>query len=759
MQKLIFTLLAFGGAEATLGQRLRGAAPADDAHRGLRIFLNERMGGAPGQRDGVRNGQSAKARSQRRAAQYRKALKGAAPAKAEHGDHRRLQGAAPPDPQEDDAYYHDDDYHYDTTFEDAREAFIFFVVVACLACCCFGSCAARRLAQRNYPHHDLSRPLLDETNAEVALGGAGDDWPCPVCRHSNRPSATGCDLCHLARKEAARRPDAYDLAARKTNGAPPVAKKEPPSPSLLAEFFSPQSTEDEEAPIVLTPLQQRACRRNRWRRVVEDGRAVWRSDDTLPTPLAPVVLELRAEGSVVVDADGAPADLVGSSMLGRAYATRRVLRAKRRTRARRDLSRTAPDSADSDDDDCADRLAELARASHLPFREKYLWFERELESIRSAPGDGYARLDIRRDRLLEDSVQQLLALEPTQLRRWMRVQFSDEPGIDVGGLEREWFALACAAILDSDVGVFSAASDGGLRFDAAACLPPDVGGHPRAQELYEFFGRFIGKALLERVPLDARLASPIYAQLLGRSVAFDDLACLDADLHKNLGWLLAQKEGVSSLGLDFTVAVSKRGPVGDEAVVIRELVEDGKDVPVTEANVHRYVQLLWRHHVLSEDATWYLARGLYAVLPPDLLSVFDAHELELLLCGAEEVDVDDWMKHTEYAGEYRRRGAAHPVIRWWWRAVRALEPHERAKLLQFCTGSARVPCHGFRGLQRNDGRFQRFCVQSLPRTALRFPRAHTCFNRVDLPFYASYAELAVGLRVVLAMEATGFTMD
>ena len=147
------------------------------------------------------------------------------------------------------------------------------------------------------------------------------------------------------------------------------------------------------------------------------------------------------------------------------------------------------------------------------------------------------------------------------------------------------------------------------------------------------------------------------------------------------------------------------------------------------------------------------------MLPPDLLSVFDAYELELLLCGAEEVDVDDWEKHTEYAGEYRRRGANHPVVKWWWRAVRALEPQDRAKLLQFCTGSARVPSFGFRALQRNDGRFQRFCVQSLPRTAPRFPRAHTCFNRVDLPLYASYAELAAGLRVVLAMEATGFTMD
>merc|ERR1712072_1401198 len=89
-----------------------------------------------------------------------------------------------------------------------------------------------------------------------------------------------------------------------------------------------------------------------------------------------------------------------------------------------------------------------------------------------------------------------------------------------------------------DVGVFSGSSDGGLRFDPSSSLPPDLGGHPHSRELYEFFGRFIGKALLERVPLDARLASPIYAQLLGRVVEFEDLRCLDEDLAKNLKWLL-----------------------------------------------------------------------------------------------------------------------------------------------------------------------------------------------------------------------------
>ena len=54
-------------------------------------------------------------------------------------------------------------------------------------------------------------------------------------------------------------------------------------------------------------------------------------------------------------------------------------------------------------------------------------------------------------------------------------------------------------------------------------------------------------------------------------------------------------------------------------MVVRELIENGRDTPVTNDNVHDYVRLLWRHHACSNDAAWHLARGLYAVLPPDLL--------------------------------------------------------------------------------------------------------------------------------------------
>jgi hypothetical protein len=39
--------------------------------------------------------------------------------------------------------------------------------------------------------------------------------------------------------------------------------------------------------------------------------------------------------------------------------------------------------------------------------------------------------------------------------------------------------------------------------------------------------------------------------------------------------------------------------------------------------------------------------GAVQVLPPELLSVFDYQELDLLLCGVPEIDVRDWMDHTE----------------------------------------------------------------------------------------------------------------
>jgi E3 ubiquitin-protein ligase NEDD4 len=42
--------------------------------------------------------------------------------------------------------------------------------------------------------------------------------------------------------------------------------------------------------------------------------------------------------------------------------------------------------------------------------------------------------------------------------------------------------------------------------------------------------------------------------------------------------------------------------------------------------------------------------GFNDLIPQDLVNVFDERELELLIGGIADIDVDDWKKHTDYRG-------------------------------------------------------------------------------------------------------------
>lgn len=79
----------------------------------------------------------------------------------------------------------------------------------------------------------------------------------------------------------------------------------------------------------------------------------------------------------------------------------------------------------------------------------------------------------------------------------------------------------------------------------------------------------------------------------------------------------------------------------------------------------------------------------------DLISIFNDHELELLISGLPEIDVEDLRNNTEYSGYT----AASPVIQWFWEIVRGLDKEDLALLVQFVTGTSRVPLEGFKALQ------------------------------------------------------------
>jgi E3 ubiquitin-protein ligase NEDD4 len=147
------------------------------------------------------------------------------------------------------------------------------------------------------------------------------------------------------------------------------------------------------------------------------------------------------------------------------------------------------------------------------------------------------------------------------------------------------------------------------------------------------------------------------------------------------------------------------------------------------------------------------------------------------LCGLPEIDIEDWKRNTEYmdsayaenepnardsryTGDFERKGASHKVVKWFWEVVvDDFNEEHKARLLQFVTGTSGVPAQGFRALQGNDNNIRKFTVNSIPETVSVFPKAHTCFNRIDLPLYDSKKKLKKFLTMAIQMEATGFDID
>merc|ERR1712070_827796 len=105
------------------------------------------------------------------------------------------------------------------------------------------------------------------------------------------------------------------------------------------------------------------------------------------------------------------------------------------------------------------------------------------------------------------------------------------------------------------------------------------------------------------------------------------MEAVDRDLFKNLKWVL--ENDPKDLELDMTCDHSYFGK--QEEI---ELVEGGKNIPVTNANKKMYVKRMC-HVKLTDSIKEQLEKfqeGFYEVIPQADIAIFDEAELELLMC-------------------------------------------------------------------------------------------------------------------------------
>jgi hypothetical protein len=373
----------------------------------------------------------------------------------------------------------------------------------------------------------------------------------------------------------------------------------------------------------------------------------------------------------------------------------------------------------------------LQRASALPFKKKLKWFRQCRDKLRIPWRNGHVKIRVNRDNLLHESFTNFQRAKKEDMHKIFRFQFQNEEGIDAGGLAREWFEIVSQQLFNPDFGLFKLSGIGG---ETVTINPQSGFANEHHLEYFRFAGKFLGKAFFDSNLVGCNLALPIYKHLLAMPITFHDLEVVDADLVSGLLQLM-EMEDVSQAYMDFTITEEFYG-----ATKTVPLVEGGEDMDVTNDNVRDYVQALVKYHMLYsiKDQLSSFLRGFYDVIPQPLLSIFDHREIELVLCGLPNIDKEDWKKNTLYAGMYESKKSDHKVIKWFWKVVDELEDADAARLLQFSTGTARVPVQGFKLLQGRDGDVRKFTITSVKLADSVFPKAHTCFNRIELPLYTSY---------------------
>uniref|UniRef100_A0A8C9YSX5 E3 ubiquitin-protein ligase n=1 Tax=Sander lucioperca TaxID=283035 RepID=A0A8C9YSX5_SANLU len=376
------------------------------------------------------------------------------------------------------------------------------------------------------------------------------------------------------------------------------------------------------------------------------------------------------------------------------------------------------------------------------FRWKYHQF-RFLCHSNALPS--HVKISVSRQTLFEDSFQQIMNVKPYDLRRRLYIIMRGEEGLDYGGIAREWFFLLSHEVLNPMYCLFEYAGKNNycLQINPASSINPDH------LTYFRFIGRFIAMALYHGKFIDTGFTLPFYKRMLDKKPTLKDLESIDPEFYNSIMWVKENNLEECGVELYFAQDMEILGKVSTH-----QLKDDGENELVNEENKEEYISLLtdWRFTRGVEEQTKAFLDGFNEVVPLEWLRYFDEKELELMLCGMQEIDMADWQKNTIY----RHYTKNSKQIHWFWQVVKEMDNEKRIRLLQFVTGTCRLPVGGFAELIGSNGP-QKFCIDKVGKETW-LPRSHTCFNRLDLPPYRSLEQLRE--KLLFAIEETeGFGQE
>lgn len=372
---------------------------------------------------------------------------------------------------------------------------------------------------------------------------------------------------------------------------------------------------------------------------------------------------------------------------------------------------------------------------------KFQQVRNNLNSLRVSWEQSYVNLQVSREDLFVDSLQLMLGFNEQALRSEFHIQFKGEQAQDAGGLTKEWLNLMIKDLLSDGFRLFRLTETEEPRYTFIRnSFDPD---------LYTLTGKIIGKAIIENIPLPCSFSIVVLKHILGQEITNDDIKYISTDLFNSMKYI--ETHNIEGIFYETFSLTEDNGKIYD-------FFENGRDIQITEETKEIYINFRAEYElkISIEQSAEYFNKGLFSVFPKSIITGLTPEELDFLICGASNINVNEWRRFSLYKGEFSER---HTVVKWFWEVLENFSQKELRDLLTFVTGTSRVPLEGFGGLKTTRGDPAQFTLEPMQWFSGALPRAHTCFNRMDLPLYRNRFELRDALVQVIQNHILGFGLE
>jgi hypothetical protein len=286
---------------------------------------------------------------------------------------------------------------------------------------------------------------------------------------------------------------------------------------------------------------------------------------------------------------------------------------------------------------------------------------------------------VSRDELLESLMTDLTEGDSGRLRHPIIVKFRGETAQDKGGPTREYF-VSLATLLFKEPGLFRKANGDQFCWFAQN---EDID-HCELRKMFAA-GLLLRLALSNAVTLPVRFPSAPFKKLKKEPLTVLDLQEIDGDLGRSL---LEWRNDYLADGADYKLIFAVNGR-GNEVI---PLVKGGENRRVTAENFDEYLRAIVEYHLTTAVSVAFgaFADGFSRVPETRVMRRLTARDLDLLLTGT---DVEDWSELKQTV-TYKNYSKESPAVALFWKIFDDLSSGEKAKMLQFVTGSSRAPVGG-----------------------------------------------------------------